>query len=91
MITNLLCSAVCTAYIATGNPCANGKYPTINHTIAIPRAYSLGSIVIIDGISYIGEDRTARKSNGRFDIFLNSKREAINYGKQTHNVTVITK
>ena len=88
MITNII-TAYVTAYIATGNPCANGHFPSVHHTIAIPRSYPLNCQVIIDGKRYLGEDRTAIKYNGRFDIFVSSKQEALIWGKKVKQVTVI--
>ena len=89
MITNTIV-AICTAYIATGHPCANGKMPSIHHTIALPRWYPLNSRVIIDGKEYLGEDRTNIKYNGRFDIFVEDKATAITFGKQLKTVEVIS-
>lgn len=88
MTTNII-TAIVTAYISTSHPCANGNYPTTNHTIAIPRSYPLGCRVEIDGKWYVGEDRTARKYDGRFDVFMASREEAIKFGKQTKQVKVI--
>ena len=90
MITNLVVNAICTYYIATGNPCANTHYPKARYTIAAPRNIPLGSIAIIDGKSYVCEDRTNIKYNGRFDIFISGTREqALQLGRQTNNVTII--
>lgn len=88
LITNLISAAIVTAYIRTGQPCANGHMPQVNHTIAAPRNIPLGSHVVIDGNIYTVEDRTAKRFNGRFDIFMASKAEAINFGKKTNSVKV---
>ena len=73
MTTNIL-TAVVTAYVATGHNVAwNHPYPhcpVVGLTIAIPRRFPLGSVVEIDGKKYIGEDRTNKKFDGRFDIFV---------------------
>jgi hypothetical protein len=90
MLTNII-TAFVTAYVATGHPCANGKMPCIGHTVAVPRCYALGCDVLILGHHYKGEDRTARKFDGRFDIFVESEREAIQFGKQKLIVKVISK
>jgi 3D (Asp-Asp-Asp) domain-containing protein len=89
MTTNIL-TAIVTAYVATGQPCADGKYPKVNQTIALPRAYPLGSTVIIQGRRYLGQDRTARRFNGRFDIFVADRTTALNWGRRKLTVTVIT-
>lgn len=90
MITNIL-TAIVTAYVATGHPCADGKMPQAYQTVALPRCFPLGATVIIDGRRFIGQDRTARRYNGRFDIFMNSRENAIQWGRQVKTITVITK
>jgi 3D (Asp-Asp-Asp) domain-containing protein len=88
LVTNIL-TAFITAYVATGNPTATGIYPQTHHTVAIPRRYPLGCDVFICGESYKGEDRTARKYDGRFDIFMSSRKAALKWGKQKHVVVII--
>ena len=69
MIT-ILTNAIVTAYVATGNPCADGSQPRAGITIAIPRRFALDSKVIVDEHEYIGMDRTAKRFDGRFDLFF---------------------
>ena len=94
MTTNIL-TAVVTAYIATGKNVAwnhpNAHLPRVAYTIAVPRRFPLGSDVEVNGHHYIAEDRTAKKYDGRFDVFVASKAAALRFGKQTLCVTVITK
>jgi len=90
MTTNIL-TAVVTAYIATGHPCANGAMPRVAYTIAVPRRFVLGSEVIVNGRRYVAEDRTAQRFDGRFDIFVANRRDALLWGKKTLKLTVITK
>ncbi len=87
----ILTNAIVTAYVATGNPCADGQMPQVGITCAVPRSLPLGWRVIIEGHEYIGQDRTAKKFDGRFDLFFASRAEAIKFGRQKKNVTVITK
>lgn len=93
MITNILTS-VCTAYVATGNNVAWNRpvphRPVVGLTIAVPRQFPLGCRVIIDGHEYCGEDRTAKRFDGRFDIFMATRNEALTFGKQTKTVIVIS-
>jgi 3D (Asp-Asp-Asp) domain-containing protein len=91
-MTNTIIFAVVTAYVATGFPCANGKYPTLSRTCAGPRNIPLGTLVHIErvGFRYV-EDRTAKKYDGRFDVFLSNKHNAINFGKRTLRVTIYGK
>ena len=90
MIT-VLTNAIVTAYIATGNPCADRKMPRVGITCAVPRGFPLGCKVIIAGHEYIGQDRTAKKYDGRFDIFFPDKKSAMEFGLQHKTITVITK
>ena len=88
MIT-IITNATCTFYLATGNPCANGHFPTTGYTIAAPRCIPLGTKVSINGHNYTVEDRTNIRYDGRWDIFVNvSYKEALKLGKQTNNVTI---
>lgn len=89
MLTNIL-TAVVTAYVATGQPCADCKWPKVGTTVALPRRFPLGSVVVIDGHKYQGDDRTARRYDGRFDLFVSSRHTALQWGKQVKIVTIIS-
>lgn len=97
-LTNIV-TAVVTAYCACTHCCgpqakgicANNRRPVEAQTIAASRSIALGSRVIIDGHTYIVEDRLARKYDGRFDIYFKSHQQAKQFGKQTKTVTIITK
>ena len=88
LITNIV-SLYVTAYISTGSPCANGQYPTVYHTVAIPRIYPLGSKVEIDGKWYVGEDRLNKRFTNRVDLFVEDRAIAIKWGKQQKQVTIV--
>ena len=89
LTTNIL-TAVVTAYITTGKPCSDGHLPVVGKTIAAPRSVPLGSLVLINDHTFLAEDRTARRFNGRFDIFVATKNEAIKFGKKTLTIKIIT-
>jgi 3D (Asp-Asp-Asp) domain-containing protein len=89
-MTNLILATI-TAYVATGHLNAAGHKPIPGISIAVPRSVPLGSQVTINGHTYIADDRTARKYDGRFDIFMDSRKAAIQWGKQTNIVTIRTK
>jgi len=89
MTTNVL-SAIITAYIATGHPTASGVAPCSGRTIAAPRCVPLGSKVVICNHVFTVEDRTARRYDGRFDIFMPTKELATLWGKQRLTVTIIS-
>ena len=91
MITNII-TAIVTAYVATGHPCANGKMPRVGITCASSdRTIPLGSKLVMDGKIFIIEDRTNKRfKDGRFDIFFPNRKSAIEWGKQTKRVQIIT-
>ena len=84
IITNALISF----YIVTGNPCADGKFPTAHHTIAAPRSIPLGTRVHVEGFGdYVVEDRTNIRYDGRWDIFTDGNREhALKLGILKRNI-----
>ncbi len=89
MPTNLIVATI-TAYIATGSPCANTHYPTLHKTVAAPRSIPLGTRVYIESVGYrIVEDRTAKRFNGRWDLFVASKEEALMWGKKDLKIWII--
>lgn len=94
MITNII-TAIVTAYIATGHPCANGKMPRVGITCASSdRTIPLGSFLVMDGKTFIIEDRTNKRfdipNHQRFDIFFSNKHDALVWGKQIKSVQIIT-
>lgn len=89
MMTNLLL-AVVTAYVWTGSPCANGSWPVAGVTCAGPRWVPLGTRVCIEGVGIrTVTDRTALRFDGRFDVFMDSRKAAIRFGKQTLKVKIL--
>lgn len=55
---------------------ASGKRAYVG-AVACPRDIELATEVIIGGVSYTCEDRTARRYDGRYDVFFG-------YGKESH-------
>ena len=77
-----------TAYIATGNCCASGVYPTVNHTVAC-NSLPLGTRIYIEGYGeYVVED-TGGMGGGVIDVFVGSYGEAISFGRRSANVYII--
>ena len=77
-----------TAYIATGNRCASGVYPTVNHTVAC-NSLPLGTRIYIEGYGeYVVED-TGGMSGGVIDVFVSDYGSAIQFGRRSANVYVI--
>ncbi len=96
MTTNIIANAIITAYChctqctsGLGVTAAGGR-PQMGITIAGPRAYALGSICFVGPKRFILQDRTARRFDGRFDIYFARHADALKFGRQTNTVTVIT-
>lgn len=87
-----------TAYCACGH-CCNGSsdgltytetVATAGRTIAVdPNVIPLGSIVEINGVSYVAEDIGGAIKNNHIDIFFDSHSDAREFGKQYLDVFVI--
>jgi 3D (Asp-Asp-Asp) domain-containing protein len=86
----LLGTLAVTAYVATGRPCADGKLPAAGVTVAAPRSVPLGSRVWVEGVGdRLVEDRTARRFDGRLDLFVGSAAEARHWGKRRLRVWLL--
>jgi 3D (Asp-Asp-Asp) domain-containing protein len=94
IIRNAVLTAYCSCRLCTPghNVTANGLHPQEGVTIAIPRRFPLGSRVeiIVDGEVYTfrGDDRTSRKYDGVFDIYLRGHRRAKEFGSKIGTVYV---
>lgn len=83
------CSICCGQY-ANGIT-ATGVKATANHTIAVdPSIIPYGSVVEINGKRYVAEDCGGDIKENRIDIFFNTHQEALNYGKKTVDVYLVT-
>lgn len=93
IITNAVVTAYCACKLCCGpsapNPTASGIMPVQGITIAGPRAFPLGTKVKISGLTntFILQDRTAKRFDGRWDIYLKSHDAALRFGKRTNTVT----
>ena len=79
-----------TAYAATGNRCANGKWPRINRTVAAhKKQFPLGTRLYIEGYGYfIVEDRGGFPM-GVIDIYLHDHKKCVKFGRRKAHVYVI--
>lgn len=97
-VTNVI-TAIVTAYCSCKICCgpnakgiaANGHKPTPNYTVAASRSIPFGSKVLFDKKTFVVEDRLAKRYDSRIDVFFNTHEEAKKFGKQTKQVTIITK
>ena len=77
-----------TAYEWTGNPCANGSYPTEGYTVAC-NSLPLGTRIYIEGYGeYVVEDRGGM-SDSVIDIYLGDYDTCIQFGVQGANVYIV--
>ena len=88
---------VCTAYTASFDVCgktdgitASGVKATAGRTVACD-SLPFGTKVIINGRTYVVEDRFGGGHKNRIDIFMNSKKEALQYGRRKEYVTILPK
>lgn len=92
-ITNAIITAYCACRICCGpnasGIAANGKAPVQGVTVAGPRALPLGTRVVIGTNRFVIQDRTARRFDGRWDIYFEHHADAKRFGKQTNNVGII--
>ena len=78
-----------TAYIATGNPCADGVYPQVGYTVASNDPNLWHKWIRIDGYGdYYVHDRGGMATNV-LDIYMGSYDEAMQFGRRTSEVYVI--
>ncbi len=76
-----------TAYEWTGNPCANGNYPTEGYTVAC-NDLSLGTEVWIEGIGYRVVEDTGGGGPGWMDLYLGDVDACYEWGRQYREVYI---
>lgn len=77
-----------TAYEWTGNPCANGNYPSCGYTVA-SNTIPLGSRIYIEGYGeYVVEDRGGMAGNV-IDVYMGDYESCIQFGRRSANVYLI--
>lgn len=91
MITNLIITAYCACTICCGTKAtglaANGKKPIEGITCAASRSIPLGTKIYIHSLGWrTVTDRTAKRYDGRIDIFFNSHTKAKQFGIKKLNV-----
>lgn len=77
-----------TAYAATGNPCANGNYPTCGYTVA-SNSIPMGNRIYIEGYGeYVVEDCGAMPDNV-IDVYMGDYDTCIQFGRRSAKVYLI--
>lgn len=79
-----------TAYIETGNPCADGVYPTVNHTVACNDPNLWHRWVYIEGYgTYYVHDTGGMPSYNIIDVYVGDYNSAVQFGRRTANVYIV--
>ena len=78
------------AYTATDDQCgksdgitASGTHAKQGRTIAAPSWIPFGTTVVINGISYVCEDRGGYIQDNRLDIYTDSREDAVEFGSKS--------
>lgn len=67
---------------------ASGTKATANRTIAMSKDYAFGTVVEIDGNTYIVEDRGGAIKGDKIDIYFEDHAKADEFGRQTKEVKI---
>ena len=86
-IINMITTAIVTAYCLLGTMASGNQ--VYDGAVACPRAIPLGTKVCIEHKLYVCEDRTAKKYDGRYDIWMSSCDKAVQWGKRKLEVIII--
>ena len=78
-----------TAYIATGNACADGVYPQVGYTAACNDKRLWHKKIHIEGYGDYYIHDTGGMANNVIDVFVGSYDEAIQFGRRTAEVYII--
>lgn len=79
-----------TAYIATGNPCADGNYPSVGYTAACNDPSLWHKTIYIEGYGYYYIHDTGGMSSDTIDIFYGDDYDgAIQFGVRTADVYIV--
>jgi 3D (Asp-Asp-Asp) domain-containing protein len=76
-----------TAYCATGNPCADGVYPSVGYTVACNDPSLWHRWIYIEGMGqYYVHDVGGMPSYNIIDVYLGTYDACIQFGRQSANV-----
>ena len=81
-------TAVVTAYCDSLRPMADGATVHVG-ACAGPRCVALGTVVLIDGRRYTVEDRTAKRYDGRYDLWMPGHRACLQFGIRRLSVVIV--
>ena len=78
-----------TAYTWTGNPCADGVYPSSGFTAASNDSRLWHHWIYIEGYGEVYVHDTGGMANNVIDIYMDSYDSCIQFGRQSANVYII--
>ena len=78
-----------TAYIETGNPCADGVYPEVGYTAACNDPTLWHRWIYIEGYGTYYVHDTGGMASNVIDIFVASYDEAIQFGRRSADVYIL--
>jgi 3D (Asp-Asp-Asp) domain-containing protein len=79
-----------TAYEKTGNPCADGAYPQIGHTVACNDPALWHKWLYIEGVGFrYVHDTGGMPTKSIIDVYLGNYNDCINFGRRTADVYLI--
>lgn len=78
----LCCGAYASGYTASGTLATEGR------TVAADKRFPFGTEIIIDGTTYVVEDRGGAIKGNKLDVFCDSHAEALKCGRHTETVYV---
>lgn len=78
-----------TAYVETGNPCADGIYPSVGYTAACNDPALWHKWIHINGYGDFYVHDTGGMSSNVIDLFVGSYDEAIQFGRREAEVSII--
>lgn len=78
-----------TAYIATGNPCADGAYPQEGWTVACNDSRLWHRRIRIEGYGEYYVHDTGGMASNVIDVFVGSYNKAIQFGRRTAEVYIV--
>ena len=83
--------AKCCGKWAAYHKTADGHSPVQGVTCAASRKIPFGTKLLINGHTYIVQDRLAAKYDSRIDLYFESHSEALKWGKRKLEVKVVDK
>lgn len=80
-----------TAYIETGNACADGVYPSVGYTVASNDPNLWHKWIYIDGVGtrYVHDHLASWVGTGTIDVFVSSYDEAIQFGSWSSSIYIL--